>query len=212
MTPHTITVSPQAGSGGGNVTTDANITAQFFDNTFASIHGGNGAAMTVSPSTRSVLRGSGTSNQFDFYGCYFGTFDTSAIGASGTVTSAKLRLYGNGTKQNDLGGNFDTHVSAAAQAAANAVANTDWPSRGATSFGSLAYASWDSGGWNEITFNGSGLAAINKTGITELCARFGDDMNGSFTGVWGSGLTSIVNWQSADDAHPPELVVNYLAP
>lgn len=206
-----LTFSPQAGSGGGNVTTDDNITDQFDDATFGFIHGSSGAGYSVNGTTRAVLRGSGTSNKFDFYGRYGATFDSSTIGGASVITSATLALYGNGTKQNDLGGDFDIHVTAFAPVADNALAATDWGTKGSVSFGSIAYADWNSAGWNTITLNASGLAAISKTGVTALMARFGDDVTGTFTGVWGSGLTSIINWQSADDAHPPVLTVNYLA-
>ena len=209
----TLNTSPQSGSGGQS--TDANIELQFGDATFISICSANGTGYVVNASAagRVVLRGSGTANQFDFYGGYGATFPTS-VGAGAAFSSGQLKLFGNGAKANALAGNFDIHVCAFNPANKATLVNTDWPTRGMVSFGSCPYSSWNSAGWNNIDINSAGLSYLNGfvTGIAPLFVRFGDDLGTAFTGVWASGNVSQVDWRSAEGVNPPVLSLVYALP
>ena len=96
---------------------------------------------------------------------YIITFDTSTIPDNATITSAFLRIVGTGKQ--------DAHtetinVVGSTPADSTNIAVADYDQLGTTVFGTVAIASFNASGNNDITLNASGLAAISKTGYTNL--------------------------------------------
>ena len=156
------------------------------------------------------LTASATTNQFAEMHRSFFNFDTSSIGAGNTVISASLTLIG--TFQSNGLGSPDLHISGYTPTSTAALAASDFSHVGTTSFGLISYASFNSGGSNLITFNASGIAAINKTGITSLAGRTSYDILNSFTGTWGTGAISrFEGFFSDNGTNKPVLTVTYSA-
>lgn len=157
---------PQIGGGGGNVTFDGGTTS------------GYGATMTVAHNT---VTGDGAGASDVTYGIralnnvsgnYLArlgfSFDTSSLGSGAVITSATLNLFGSAT-------NFvnDSTTSAVivgfAPANANNIVAGDFGSFSFTAFSNnINLATLSQTGYNIFTLNASGLAAINKTGVTVL--------------------------------------------
>jgi hypothetical protein len=125
--------------------------------------------------------GAGTAtmqNSFDTvnYGInrYFLNFDTSTIPLNANIISASLLLVGAGTTINT---NSESIAVVSNAMSGNTPLTGDWGNIGATSFGSVAVASWNNPGNNSITLNGSGLAQITKGGKTKLALRTSGDIS-----------------------------------
>jgi hypothetical protein len=71
--------------------------------------------------------------------------------------------------------------------------------------GSLTNAAAD-GDWSEATLDAAGLAALNKTGVTQLRVRFqiddDDDAAADYLGYYSG--------ENATSANRPQLVVTYV--
>ena len=153
------------------------------------------------------------SNQFtDIWRCIM-NFDTSSITAGATITAATLSLYVNAGYNYGVGlGDTSVHAVSATPASTANVVNGDLSQLGSTSFGNFASINALSGGsYNIMTLNASGIAAINKTGITSLGLKLGWDIAGSFTGTWGSFLFTGAGFFTADQGtnFAPVLTVTY---
>lgn len=136
------------------------------------------------------------------------SFDTSSIPDGATIVSATLRL-----RRGTLSGTnpFTTHgtcwadVRTGGFSGSTALENGDFEAAAtAVQAASLSNAASD-GDWSEGTLNGAGLAAISKTGTTQLRVYFAldddDDRSDDYLG-----------YSSGDDgtaANRPQLVVTY---
>jgi hypothetical protein len=124
-----------------------------------------------------------STDSFSTLGVGWVSFDTSSLGAGATIISAVLSLYGN-TKFDTGLGPSPLHVAGGALADPTQINASDHQNRGSTSFGSVDYASFNTSGYNDISLNASGLAHINKTGVTSFSLQLGWDIDGSFSGTW----------------------------
>ena len=107
-------------------------------------------------------------------------FDTSTIPADTVITSAVLEIYGT-IKTIDGGVTPAINVFASNPASNVALQNSDYATLGTTPLATeIAYADWDTAGWNTFTLNATGLALINKGGITKLGLR---ESNYDATGI-----------------------------
>ena len=211
-----ITTYPVAGS---NSPIDGIVIRQGVDEVFGTIRAGAGNATSDSGDNSEdspALVSSTNSNQFQGLRRSVYLFDTSSLTSSADISSAVASVYGNSssTKANQMGSQ-DWHWCASTPAANNALVSADYGQLGATSFGTITYAAFTGGQYNDSTLNASGVAAISKTGITKLGARLSDDINGTFTGVWGSGLQDSFRPVFADHTgidQDPKLVVNFTLP
>jgi hypothetical protein len=200
---------------GANSPADAPVNRVGVNETFATIRAGagnQGGLETTTLDRIAALDASTTSNQYDQLHRSVLNFDTSSIPDNATITEAALFLWVN-FKNNALGSN-DLHISGHTPASTASVPATEFGNFGNTSFGSVAYADVITGQYTEITINSTGLAAINKTGVTSLGLRLEWDINNSTTGlVWASGATTRYEAYFADDAtRKPRLVVRYSVP
>ena len=165
-----------------------------------------GNSATASDATSSGLRVGDFSGDLQYRSVL--SFDTSAIPDGATITAATLSLVRgsltgtspfttHGTCQVDVRtGFFGTAATLAvsdfeAAATAAAVASLSNPaSNGAASTGA---------------FNAAGLAAINKTGTTQVKIYFtlddNDDGGSDYVGFWGGEAATAANW--------PKLTVTY---
>lgn len=142
------------------------------------------------------------------------TFDTSAVGASSTVTGVDLRLDSRATYQLNTFTtvNSDIEIVGFAPAIVDNFAVEDYSTFGSTSFSTMSYDDYTaSEGHKTFTLNASGIANVNKTGITGVGARLGSDLSG--TGVtWAAGGSLAVGVRWADGTGTiadPKLDVTY---
>lgn len=141
------------------------------------------------------------------------TFDTSSLTSVATVSGGTFSIYGN-SKTSGLGEDA-FHVASATPATNTSVSNGDYDAIGRTTFGNVAYASFATGGYNDITLNASGIANISKTGISGFSIQLGWDINNSFGGVWADSAVTNFNITFADQdgtTQDPKLVVTYTLP
>jgi len=100
-------------------------------------------------------------------------FDTSALTDSSVISAATLSVFCS-SKQDNLNLNtfFAINVYTSAPASNTALAAGDYDSLGATELSSsIAYYNVQTSQYNDWSLNATGLAAINKTGITKLALR-----------------------------------------
>lgn len=208
----TLTAYPDPGTGA--VTVDGHVGRGAVNETFSSIQSGIGnATETTATFIGMQLEASATTDQFTamYRGIY--TFDTSAIGLGQLVDVAQLSLWGVVT-ENALGEN-DLHVAAASPAANNNLVAGDFVNISRTSFGTLAFASFSTIAYNDISLNQAGKDNISPTGISRFSSQLGWDINNSFTGTWVSLARSSLFVESADQAgtsKDPKLVITYTVP
>ena len=151
-----------------------------------------------------------TTNCFNRIGRDILNFDTSALGAGATITGVTLSLYGV-SKTVGLGDTSVHIVSATPAGTANVVVG-DLGQLGSTTFGNIPSISGLSlAGYTVITLNASGIAYINKIGVTSLGLKLGWDYSGSFTGTWASNQYTSPEFYSADKGvgFLPILTVTY---
>lgn len=204
----TLTAYPAAGA---NSPMDGLVQRGGVNESFSTIRAGAGNVGAATPTTNeALLRGSSTSNQFDYLTRSIICFDTSALTASASISSAVFSGYGS-SKSNGLG-SADIHICAATPAATDAIVAADFSQLGSTSFANVTYASFSTTGYNNFTLNASGISNISKTGVSKFGYRLSWDINNSFTGTWGSFQSSTLYIRSADQtgtSQDPTLVVTY---
>ena len=126
------------------------------------------------------------------------SFDTSAIPDTDVISSAKLKLYGS-EKTTNLGTTDIVIVESSPTDPSN-LANGDYGNFGSTEFGSIAIASISTVAYNDFTLNASGIATINKTGVTSFGALLRWDFGVSTTGLtWSSTDLTEVQFLTADN-------------
>ncbi len=204
----TLTAYPAAGS---NSPVDGIVQRGSVNETFSTIRSGAGNVSSNTTTTiEALLRGSSTSNQFDFLTRGIMCFDTSALTATASISAAVLKGFGN-NKSNGLG-SADVHICGATPASTSSLANSDYGQLGSTSFANISYASFSTSAYNTFTLDSNGIANISKTGISSFGFRLSWDMNNSFTGTWGSFATSLAYIRSADQtgtSEDPYLEITY---
>lgn len=138
----------------------------------------------------------------------FAAWDTSAIPDTDTVSDAVLSLWSTGH-----GG---TGTVRAYAVTFGTLTSADWQNTAAllaaTELATFAYAGVTDAAYNTFTNTGGALvAAINKTGTTEMClaeARLEDNSTP------GTGTDNYIDWSSADQSgtsQDPKLVVTHAA-
>lgn len=114
---------------------------------------------------------------WDILRSYF-LFDTSAIGDTDTIDSATFSLYGNGVAVNN--GDTTNLILVSGNPASNtAITTSDYTITkfGSTSFGVITLASWNTGAYNDISLDASGLSNITATGISKFGILTGLDFS-----------------------------------
>lgn len=186
------------------------------DESFASIKGGVGNSSSVQPANLTAvgLTASGVLNQFTNLFRYITQFNTASLLSNCTVTAVVHSMWGFGAAQIGLGAN-QMDICSSTPASLTTIATTDYPNLGSTSFGNITTGAWANGSYNDITVNASGIANINKGGVTKFGLRLDWDLQGSFTGVWGfAAETSFPTYGSGQGgtANDPKLLVTFSLP
>ena len=169
---------------------DARIQRDGVNENFSTIRVGAGTAITNASSTITV-----TYLYSDFTGYYEGlgrygwVGDTSSIPNDATITSATFSLYGAGTKTNSVG-DINASLVGFIPATPTNLVKADFNTRQTTKYATdIPYATWSNTSWNNFTLNAAGLAAINKTGYTQLMITNTWDADNSTVGLTGAGYT-----------------------
>ena len=156
------------------------------------------------------LDGSGTSNQFSYLSRGIMTFDTSSLTSSAVVSSVTYSSKGE-AKSNEAGsGTLASHICGSTPSInTQPFANSDYNQLQTVSFGSISYASFFADGTvNDYVLNASGIANINKTGISKFGHATSWDINNSFDGAWASGRRGL--FSNSDGGNPPSFPPPYL--
>jgi hypothetical protein len=140
------------------------------------------------------------------------SFNTSALGTGATISSAVLSIYYS-AKYNFWIPTSPVHIAGASPANPGNLVTADYSNVGRTSFGSVAWASISAGVYTDFTLNGSGLAAINKTGVSSFSTQIGFDINNSDPGEGPSAVTYLTSYfaEQAGSTQDPKLVITYEA-
>jgi hypothetical protein len=177
----------------------------------------NGAGTNYSNPTNDAFfyfRCGTTSNTYTEIDRYICTFGTSGLTEAATISAAILSLYG--TSKADLGSwtpNINIYTSA--PASNNQLAAGDYDSVGTVvqCDTAITYAGWSTAGYNDFTFNATGLGNISKTGISKFGARNANYDVANSPPTWGSGNPSAhVSGYHADQTgttNDPKLAVAY---
>jgi hypothetical protein len=165
-----------------------------------------GGSINATAATTSALR-LGDDNKDKQYKTVV-SFDTSSIPDGATIVSATLRL-----RRGTLSGTnpFTTHgtcwadVQPGGFSGSTTLQNGDFEAAAtAVQAASLTNAATD-GAWSEGTLNAAGLAAVNKTGATQLRIYFALDDNDDT----GNDFLGYYSGDNATAANRPQLVVTY---
>lgn len=154
----------------------------------------------------------GTTSGFDDMARAIYLFDTSAL--SGVINSATLSLHGD-YKENSLvlsDSEAGVAVVGATPASDDAIVAADYQETGSTRFATdILYSSFVLDDYNVFTFNGSGLTAISKTGLSKFGTRSAIDFDdGTPNFVSGAETSCWVKFaDNAGTASDPKLIVEY---
>src|SRR3990167_1285515 len=168
----TLTVYPDAGT--GLTTVDGTAGRNGVSEDWATIIAGAGTTSnaTGNPQNLFLAQVTATSDRFSAFNRFIMTFYTSALTSAATISAAVLSIFG--VDKNDglvAAPNVDIYTST--PAANNALANADYSQIGSVSqTGSpITYASWSTTGYNDFTFDATGIGNISKTSISKFGAR-----------------------------------------
>jgi hypothetical protein len=141
-------------------------------------------------------------------------FDTSILGSSANISAATLSLRSNG-KDNTFTGSSPSINCYASNPASNTgvtAADYDYNDFGTTAFcdTSIAYSAWGTAGYNDFALNSSGIAAINKTGVSKFGFRTTADAANSEP-AWESSKWGYFSIYFAEQGtgYQPKLVIIY---
>jgi hypothetical protein len=210
----TLTVFPDASTGA--TTVDGTVAYSNGIQTFTNVRTQAGTvhdATSAGTNFMVYLQASTTVDNYTELFRFIATFDTSPLTSLATISSAVISLFGK-AQQNTIGSPA-LHVAGSTPAVNNDLANADYGQCQTTTFGNIAYASWNTAAYNDITLNASGLSNISKTGISKFSWQLSWDILNSFTGTWVSNGESGFGFFTADSAgttNDPMLVITYTLP
>ena len=137
-------------------------------------------------------------------------FDTSSLPDAATLTDATLGLYGH-NKYNGLG-TPTMRLVPSYPAGVTALLDADYNQIGTKSYANeIDYNSWSTTGYNTFTFNATGLAAIDVTGMGTFGSRLVcDATNSEPTHVPSSPMGFAYYCSEQGAGFNPKLVVTYV--
>lgn len=136
-------------------------------------------------------------------------FDTSSLTTSASISSAVMSLYGTSTKVTTLTDSLD--IVASSPASNTAIATSDFPNYGTTSFSNMAISSWSDTAYNGFTLDSNGRSNISLTSVSKFGIRCHSDMvNTPPTWVSGGNARIYTYFSSmTGTTNDPKLVVTY---
>ena len=142
-------------------------------------------------------------------------FDTASLGAGATISSATFSLYGSSKQNSFTSGGASAVLCKFAPGSKTAAATSDYGTIDKTlqSDGSIAYASWSTSGYNDLTLNATGLGNINKTGRTWLMTCSANDQATSAPAWSGTKQTDLQAYyaEQTGTSQDPKLAITYTA-
>lgn len=142
-----------------------------------------------------------TTDQYSEIRKIIALFDTSAVPAGATISTATLQLYCN-SKSTQMTAN--AVVRSSAPASNTALVAGDYDSVGTTDLSdTIAVSAISTSAYNTWTLNASGRAAITAGGITKLAIVITEP-------TWVTDKSVNINTGTAESANPPILTVNYV--
>ena len=188
--------------------------------TWSTIRSGAGTNALPSNVDGSISIGSSlTTNQFRELRREVVLFDTSALTADATISSAIMSIKANDKTDNlTLGDGFKLVVVSSTPASNTNLVAADFniANWGSTEFSQrIARSGFTVGSFSNFTINATGLSNISKTSITKFGIRdAGYDID-NVQPTWVIDTFSQINWDAADTAgttSDPKLVIEYTAP
>ena len=209
----TLTAYPQSGGGGGNVSCDGFM---FFyrtsANTWAFVIGDDGTNVTpVTSQNYPTVSGFVPYNAIGWQQNYRGAFsmDTSSLGSS-TLNSANIFLTPH-SLTDTLSANPTLCIFGSTQANANTLVAADYARIGNTPFSDTHDANHMSMEMEyTFTLNSSGIANINKTGVSKFGLKeYTYDYGATTPPYVGSGASYLSIYNADSGANIPRLEVAY---
>lgn len=188
--------------------------------TWSTIRSGAGTNALPSNVDGSISIGSSlTTNQFRELRREVVLFDTSALTADATISSAIMSIKANDKTDNlTLGDGFKLVVVSSTPASNTNLVAADFniANWGSTEFSQrIARSGFTVGSFSNFTINATGLSNISKTSITKFGIRdAGYDID-NVQPTWVIDTFSQINWDAADTAgttSDPKLVIEYTVP
>lgn len=210
----TSTLYPEVGGGGGNTTADGQQNRTGVNETYSNIRTGAGNNSSNSSQSTDCITiiASATVNQFQRMTRSRYSFDSSVVG-SDNIDSSTLSIYATGADEDldaeDIGIVSNNPVNA------NDVVDADYAYTryGTTDFATrVLTGNWGTNEYEDFSLNASGIANINKSGVSSFGIRSGWDIDNSFGGTWSSGLFNAYGNHFADftgTSTDPKLVIEH---
>ena len=211
----TLTAYPNAGTGA--TTVDGYASRQVASESWGTLRSGAGTGSDATGTDMFIgwfTAGSGDAFK-DIYRTIF-TFDTSSLTSSASISAAILSLYGAG-KANDTALDAPTTgIYTSTPASNNAIVNADYSQLGSVlQSGTITWDNFSITGYNDYSFNSTGISNISKTGISKFGGRSTQDANNSVPLYININSGTNVRPYTADQAgtaNDPKLVVTYSLP
>lgn len=210
-----LTVYPDAGDP-GTTTIEGVVARRPVDESWATISAGAGNYTDSINDFGSgiYIKASATTNQWYALHRLIFLFDTSSLGAAATISAAVLSLCGT-AKVDGLSITPNIDIYPSTPASNTTLANADYAQVGTTSMtgtSPITYAAFNAAGYNDFTFNSTGIGNISKTAISKFGARNANyDVSGT-TPTWTVNAASSLISAAADTAgttSDPKLVITY---
>ncbi len=213
----TLTVNPDAGTGGGNVSVDGTVYRTGVTEAWATLiaGAGNGFWDTQANIYFIDIYATTTSNVWDTLRRSIFLFDTHTLTAGAIISSAVLSLYGTAKADSGTAVTPDLNIYTSTPAANNALANGDYSQLGSVAQCDVAitYAGFNTAGYNDFTLNATGLGNISKTGISKFGARNANYDVAAVAPTWSSISSHYLQGYFSDNgSNKPKLVITYTAP
>ena len=163
-----------------------------------------------------LIRADTTSNKWRYNYRPIILFDTSALPDSAIISSAVLGLYVKSKSDPVTAITPDTNVYAVSPASDTTIAAADYQTvvKGTQFATTISYAAINAGAYNDYTFNASGIAAVDKTGVSKFSILNAEYDASAGTPTWSSDTEHRIDYWTSDKGagYEPKLVVTYDPP
>ena len=181
---------------------------------WGTIRDGAGTAVQTSSSATEVIRiRSSDVSGWRFLMRAIYLFDTSALTSGATITAGVMSIYGQ-SKTDNLAVTPNLNVYTSTPASDTTLANGDYSQIGTTAQCDtpVTYAGFNTGGYNDFSFNATGLGNISKTGISKFGIRNANYDVANSAPTFTAGTASFFEAYFSDNAgttNDPKLVITY---
>lgn len=218
----TLTVYPDYNGKAGATSCDGSSERSGVDDFYSTIRAGAGTASSSSETSGTYVEFlcSATSNRWAKLKRSIFLFDTSSLTAGATISASVLSLYGS-AKNDGLGATPDIGILTSTPTSDTSLANGDYSQLGTTlqHDSAITYSSWSITGYNDFTFNATGIGNVSKTSISKFGARVSkyDATNDNPLNYisWSSGVGFSMSGYYSDETGTltdPKLVITYTLP